>query len=181
MRAVFSILALAATALTANIPHRGDRGLVGRTYGHGSGGGGGEYGGGGGGGGGYSGGGGGGHGGGGGGGGYNGGGGKGGGGKGGKDDDCETITTKVIVTYTTVCPVTETHTKPGHTYTTTYTTTSTVKTTVPTTIVITKTAPPVTKSTDQGKATLASPLRLFTLTNMACSRLHHPHRAVPCD
>jgi hypothetical protein len=155
MRAVLSILALAATALTANIPFRKDRGLVGRTYGHGSGGGGhgggggggGEYGGGGGGGGEYGGGGGG-H------GGSGGGGGYGGGGGGGKDDDCETVTTKVIATYTTLCPVTETHTEPGNTYTTTYTTTSTVKTTVPTTIVITKTAPPVTKSTDKGKATL---------------------------
>ena len=67
------------------------------------------------------------------------------------EPDCETVTTKVIVTYTTVCPVTETVTKPGHTYTTTYTTTSTVKTVVPTTVVITKTAPPVTKTTGAGK------------------------------
>jgi len=66
------------------------------------------------------------------------------------EPDCETVTTKVIVTYTTVCPVTETYTKPGHTYTTTYTTTSTVKTVVPTTVVITKTAPPVTKTTGTG-------------------------------
>lgn len=61
------------------------------------------------------------------------------------------MTTKVVVTYTTVCPVTETYTKPGHTYTTTYTTTSTVETVVPTTIVITKTAPPVTKTTGAGR------------------------------
>jgi len=58
----------------------------------------------------------------------------------------ETVVTEVIVTYTTVCPVTQTYTKPGTTYTSTYTTTSTVKTAVPTTIVITKTAPPVTKT-----------------------------------
>jgi hypothetical protein len=112
MRAAFSLIALAATALAANIPVRGERGLVDRTYGHG---------------------------------------GKDTPDKGKPDEDCETITTKVIVTYTTVCPVTETHTKPGHTYTTTFTTTSTVQTVVPTTIVITKTAPPVTKSTDKGR------------------------------
>jgi hypothetical protein len=100
MRAVFSLVALAASALAANIPVMGPRGLVGRTNQ--------------------------------------------------PQEDCETRTTKVIVTYTTVCPVTETVTKPGHTYTTVYTTTSTVKTVVPTTIVITKTAPPVTKSTEQG-------------------------------
>lgn len=99
MRAALSLLALAASALAANIPARG-RALLGRTR---------------------------------------------------PREDCETITTKVIVTYTTVCPVTKTHTKPGHTYTTTYTTTSTVETVVPTTIVITKTAPPVTKSTGEGK------------------------------
>lgn len=76
-------------------------------------------------------------------------------GKGGKDkgghDVWETVTTRVIVTYTTVCPVTDTVTKPGNTYTTTYTTTSTVETAVPTTVVVTKTAPPVTKTEGEGK------------------------------
>ena len=104
MRAAFSLLALAASALAANIPLKGERGLVDRT-------------------------------------------------NGGHDEpepDCVTLTTKVVVTYTTVCPVTETVTKPGHTYTSTYTTTSTIQTVVPTTIVITKTAPPVTQTTGQG-------------------------------
>ncbi len=96
MRAAFSLLALAASALAANIPLKG---LVDRTNG------------------------------------------------GKPEEDCVTLTTKVIVTYTTVCPVTETVTKPGHTYTSTYTTTSTVQTVVPTTIVITKTAPPVYQTT----------------------------------
>jgi hypothetical protein len=111
MKAALSLLALAGSALAANIPPRGERELVGRTYDHG-----------------------------------------------GKDkpghgcDACDTVTTSVIVTYTTVCPVTETVTKPGHTYKTTYTTTSTVKTVVPTTIVVTQTAPPVTQSTGQGRA-----------------------------
>ncbi|KAK4232171.1 hypothetical protein QBC38DRAFT_146980 [Podospora fimiseda] len=61
-------------------------------------------------------------------------------------DKWETVVTEVIVTYTTVCPVTQTYTKPGGTYTTTFTTTSTVKTAVPTTIIVTQTAPPVTKT-----------------------------------
>jgi hypothetical protein len=111
MKAALSLLALAGSALAANIPPRGERALVDRTYGHG-----------------------------------------------GKDkpdhggcDACDTVTTSVIVTYTTVCPVTETVTKPGHTYKTTYTTTSTVKTVVPTTIVVTQTGPAVTKSTGQGR------------------------------
>ncbi len=99
MRAAFSLLALAASALAANIPLKGERGLVDRTK---------------------------------------------------PEEDCVTLTTKVVVTYTTVCPVTETVTKPGHTYTNTYTTTSTVQTVVPTTIVITKTAPPVYQTTGKG-------------------------------
>jgi hypothetical protein len=69
-------------------------------------------------------------------------------------DECETVTTKVIVTYTTVCPVTETTTQSGTTCTSTYTTTSTVETAVPTTIVVTKTAPPVTKTAGEGKQRL---------------------------
>jgi hypothetical protein len=103
MKAALSLLALAASALAANLPPRGDRALVDRTYGH-------EQ----------------------------------------PEPDCETVTTEVIVTYTTVCPTTETVTEPGHTYTTTYTTTSTVKTAIPTTVIITKTGPPVTKTTGQG-------------------------------
>ncbi|KAK4106729.1 hypothetical protein N658DRAFT_28307 [Parathielavia hyrcaniae] len=105
MRAALAYVALAASAMAANIPARGEGELVDRTYGHG-----------------------------------------------GKDKpdhgckDCETVTTSVVVTYTTVCPVTETVTKPGETYKTTYTTTSTVKTAVPTTVVVTHTAPPVTKT-----------------------------------
>lgn len=72
-------------------------------------------------------------------------------GGGGKDKPkWETVVTEVIVTYTTVCPVTETYTKPGTTYTSTYTTTSTVKTAVPTTIVVTQTAPAVTKTAGEG-------------------------------
>jgi len=66
---------------------------------------------------------------------------------------CVTETTRVTVTYTTLCSVFETITEPGHTYVTTYTTTSTVKTVVPTTIVVTKTEPPVTKTTEHGKRT----------------------------
>ncbi len=115
MRAVFSLVALVASALAANIP-MGERDLVGRTNG---------------------------------------------GSHQQPEPDCETTTTKVVVTYTTVCPVTETVTTPGHTYTTVYTTTSTVVTVVPTTIVITKTAPPVTKSTNQG--TSYNFLVLFTV------------------
>lgn len=115
MRAALSFLALAASALGANIPRVENKGLYDRTYGHG-GGPGGDH----------------------------------GGDHGGKDK-WETVTTKVIVTYTTVCPVTETVTKPGHTYTTTYTTTSTVKTAVPTTVVVTKTGPAVTKTEGEGK------------------------------
>jgi hypothetical protein len=67
------------------------------------------------------------------------------------EPDCETVTTKVIVTYTTVCPVTSTVTEPGHTYKTTYTTTSTVQKVVPTTIVVTLTKPPVTKTEGEGR------------------------------
>lgn len=118
MKAALSLLALAASALGANIPPRGqENGVVGRTYGHG-----------------------------------------------GKHDDnkhghdnecnkCETLTTSVIVTYTTVCPITETVTKPGHTYKTTYTTTSTVETVVPTTVVVTVTEPPVTKTEGESECT----------------------------
>lgn len=65
--------------------------------------------------------------------------------------ECQTKTTHIIVTYTTICPVTSTVTEPGHTYKTTYTTTSTVKKVVPTTIVVTKTKPPVTKTEGQGR------------------------------
>jgi hypothetical protein len=61
-------------------------------------------------------------------------------------DSWQTVTTKVIVTYTTVCPVTETVNKPGTTYYTTYTTTKTTEKVVPTTIIVTKQAPPVTKT-----------------------------------
>lgn len=96
MRAVLSLLALAATTLAANIP---------RGYNHG--GNSGDYGGG---------------------------------------NKWKTVTTEVVVTYTTLCPVTETITKPGHTYTTTYTTTSTVKTVKPTTYTVTQTGPAVTKT-----------------------------------
>lgn len=108
MKAAFSLLALAASALAANLPPRGERELVDRTYGHEK-------------------------------------------PQPQPEPDCETVTTEVVVTYTTVCPTTETVTEPGHTYTTTYTTTSTVKTVIPTTVVITKTAPPVTKTTGAGR------------------------------
>ncbi|KAI9645775.1 hypothetical protein NHQ30_005208 [Ciborinia camelliae] len=54
----------------------------------------------------------------------------------------ETTTTDVVVTYTTTCPVEETVTASGITYTQTYTATSVVETVVPTTIVNTITAAP---------------------------------------
>jgi hypothetical protein len=98
MRAALSLVALAASALGANIPRAEDKALYDR---HGGG------------------------------------------------DSHVTYTTAVIVTYTTVCPVTDTVTKPGSTYVTTYTTTSTVKTAVPTTVVVTQTEPPVTKTEGQ--------------------------------
>lgn len=91
---------------------------------------------------------------------------------------CETVTTKVIVTYTTVCPITETFTKPGHTYTKTYTTTSTVVTAVPTTIVITKTSPPVTETTGEGwccTLTLTKRTPDLLAYRWTRSRLHDPH------
>jgi hypothetical protein len=162
MRASFTtLLALAATALAAHIPVRGERGpmaLVGRTGGHG--------------------------------------------GDGGDDHDddkgkgkekehdkekgkgkckyCETTTTEVVVTYTTVCPVTETITEPGTTKTKTYTTTSTVKTKVPTTIVITKTEPPVTKTTNDGKH-CPDFTECRSITDHTRSCPHHHHRVVPRD
>lgn len=126
MKAALSLFALAASALAANIPPRGERALVGRT----------------------------------------------GGGKDHPDkpeEDCETVTTEVIVTYTTVCPVTETITQPGHTITKTYTTTSTVQTAVPTTIVITKTAPPITKTEGQGKPFLRPLVANVLLTTLQLS------------
>ncbi|KAK6843231.1 hypothetical protein PG989_008310 [Apiospora arundinis] len=55
-------------------------------------------------------------------------------------------TTAVEVTYTTTCPVTETVTAPGHTYTTVYTTTSVAVTNVETIIYATVTGPAVTKT-----------------------------------
>ncbi|KAK8055305.1 hypothetical protein PG993_000532 [Apiospora rasikravindrae] len=55
-------------------------------------------------------------------------------------------TTAVEVTYTTTCPVTETVTAPGHTYTTIYTTTSVAVTNVETIIYATVTGPAVTKT-----------------------------------
>ena len=75
-------------------------------------------------------------------------------------DSWQTVTTKVVVTYTTVCPVTETVSKPGSTYYTTYTTTKTTEKVVPTTIVVTKQAPPVTKTANSGMSRFChSPLQ----------------------
>jgi hypothetical protein len=52
---------------------------------------------------------------------------------GGHDGDTwATVTTKVITTYTTICPVTSTYYEGGKTYYTTYTTTSTVTEVKPT-------------------------------------------------
>jgi hypothetical protein len=55
-------------------------------------------------------------------------------------------TTEVDVTYTTVCPVTDTITASGSTYTTEYTTTSVVYTQVHTTLYETVSSPPVTQT-----------------------------------
>lgn len=63
-----------------------------------------------------------------------------------KHGDVVTKTTVVEVVYTTVCPVTETVHKPGHTYTTTFTTTSKVYTKVPTVIYETVHGPAVTET-----------------------------------
>ena len=49
------------------------------------------------------------------------------------------------MTYTTYCPVTETHYAGGSTYYSTYTTTSTVETKVPTTYTVTEYAPATTE------------------------------------
>lgn len=57
-------------------------------------------------------------------------------------------TTEVDITYTTTCPVTETVTAPGTTYTTTFTTTSVCFTKVLTTLFATATAPPVVQTTE---------------------------------
>ncbi|KAH6681642.1 hypothetical protein B0J14DRAFT_219654 [Halenospora varia] len=55
-------------------------------------------------------------------------------------------TTQVLTTYTTICPVTETITAPGTTYTKVYTTTSTIVTHIENTVDVTKTLPDVTTS-----------------------------------
>ncbi|KAH7037883.1 uncharacterized protein B0I36DRAFT_359516 [Microdochium trichocladiopsis] len=58
----------------------------------------------------------------------------------------QATTTEVEVTYTTVCPATETVTYPGNTYATTYTTTSVYVTKIPTVIYETVHGPDVTKT-----------------------------------
>ena len=55
-------------------------------------------------------------------------------------------TTEVYVTYTTYCPVTETHYEGGKTYYSTYTTTSTVETKIPTTYTVTEYGPATTET-----------------------------------
>lgn len=124
------MLTLAASALAAKIPRVGEKGLYDRTFGFGGGWGfGGGYG----------------H----------------GQGKPGAvcKGECETVTTEVIYTYTTLCPITQIISEPGHTYTTTFTTTSTVEEVVLTTIVVTKTAPPVTKTEGEGEGDARPPAR----------------------
>ncbi|CZT50529.1 uncharacterized protein RSE6_11535 [Rhynchosporium secalis] len=65
-------------------------------------------------------------------------------------DDVYTTTTKVYVTYTSLCPVTTTAVEGGKTYTKTYTTTSTIVDHVPTTIVTTVQLPDSTAYTGIG-------------------------------
>ena len=133
MKAVLSLLALAASALGANIARYagGGGGAAG-----GGGGGGGWHGGGGGGGGGY-------------------GGGWGGGGEGGYEGGgnvVQQITKQLVMTYTTLCPVTETHTKAGSTWYETITQTSTVEKVIQTTYTEVVSQPGVTKTANNGES-----------------------------
>lgn len=60
-------------------------------------------------------------------------------------DKYHVTTTEVFVTYTTYCPVTETHSEGGKTYYSTFTTTSTIETKIPTTYTVTEYAPATTE------------------------------------